>query len=177
MAAPVELMDNGNGVDFVRSVLSLHCQSMFARLAMTKNLGLQGHALEDFILRGKPLPNPETTMAELVRILFHGRASWNAQTQCIDDVMKPVAPMLDLHNQKTAVNLSAMTDANAQRRTVVDALRSSLFAMTTAELSYAARVCGTPREVLVEVMVGTGALTRDETARLCAYLYRTPGRR
>ena len=34
-----------NGVDFVRSVCAVHCQSPFSRLALAKNLGLQGHAI------------------------------------------------------------------------------------------------------------------------------------
>jgi hypothetical protein len=95
-------MDSSNGVDFVRSVLSLHCQSMFARLAMAKNLGLQGHAIEDFISAKRELP--DAVMSEMAAILFHGRASWDAEGQCLADVTKPIAPMLDMHNQQTAMN-------------------------------------------------------------------------
>ena len=90
-----------NGIDFVRGVARVHCGSPFSRLAMAKNLGLQGHAIEGF-LAGKELP--DAALRQLVDLLFHGRAKWDADAQCIADVEKPSSTL-----PATALNVPAWT--------------------------------------------------------------------
>jgi hypothetical protein len=84
-------MASENGIDFVRGVAALHCRSVFSRAALARNLGLQGHAIEDFVAGKRELD--DDAMAALVAILFHGKARWDAEAQCLADVVKPAAAL------------------------------------------------------------------------------------
>jgi hypothetical protein len=88
-----ELQVQGDGIDFVRGVCRMHVKPIFAARILALNIAVQPRVLEDFVDGKVELP-PEA-MAKLVDILFHSRARWNEEAQCLDDVVKPATAMPD----------------------------------------------------------------------------------
>jgi hypothetical protein len=84
-----------NGVDFVRSVCALHFRALHALVSMAGNIGVNPGQLDRFVIKGEPLPDP--AMSKLIDELFHGKACWDAKAQCIADVVKEPAAIMDMN--------------------------------------------------------------------------------
>jgi hypothetical protein len=80
-------MQDNSDIELVRNAALLHTQAVFALRILALNIGVQPHALEDFIATGKPLP--VGAMGLLVATLFSGKARWDDASQSLADVMKP----------------------------------------------------------------------------------------
>jgi hypothetical protein len=108
MAATVRVVSLPNireeGTAIVRAMLQTYANNVFAVRLMAANLEVQAHTLENF-LAGQPLPVP--VMHGLVKLLFHGQAAWDEKTDLLVAVYTEPAPMPDMHDQATAVNLPA----------------------------------------------------------------------
>jgi hypothetical protein len=88
----VTLTAEPSDLDLIKNATALRCKSLFAAKALADNVGIGPAALEKWLYGHARLA--PSAMAEMVHVLFHGRAAWDPVNQRLLDVVKPASAQM-----------------------------------------------------------------------------------
>ena len=76
-------MEPDSGTELICATLRAHLEGIFGLAAIASELRVRPYLLEDFLDANKPRPLPPSVTHELVRLMFHGRATWDEKSDTL----------------------------------------------------------------------------------------------